>query len=61
MQHSEQLTSKTLLYFSVRFPFLEPPSMTNIETAISFLKEQVSEYKYGCGHTPQPLTMVSIN
>ena len=29
--------------FHVRFPFLEPPSMTNIETAIHFLKEQVSE------------------
>ena len=27
---------------SLRFPFLEPPSVASIETAIAFLKEQVS-------------------
>jgi len=36
-----------------KFPFLEPPSMTNIETAIAFLKEQVTSRVYQAAKSPQ--------
>lgn len=29
-------------YFFFRFPFIEPPSMSSIETSVTFLREQVS-------------------